>query len=283
MKFLIIQENGRHEENRHMRECFSISKSLKKLKVENTVWGLGHKNYNIPFHDIVKEFDVVLSLENYDTGWMPDLSSIDKYKIFWSIDSHCALYSHRFFCHKSKIDLLLNSTRNYIKFFEGLTKRSVWFPNAVDDEWFKKNLSEKKYDVGFCGSIIADRSQWILSLSSQIPVKVSTKILGQKMIDEILTYRIALNKSIDIDIPYRIFESTACGLPILTNNVPDIEKLFNIGEEIITYDSNENLISLVKDLLIDDQKRSDLAEKGYQRTINSHTYDKRMEYLLKIL
>jgi spore maturation protein CgeB len=63
------------------------------------------------------------------------------------------------------------------------------------------------------------------------------------MIDEISTYRVALNKSIDIDIPYRVFESTACGLPLVTNNVPDIEKLFKIGEEIIVYDSNEQMKS----------------------------------------
>jgi len=283
MKILIIQENGRHEENRHMRECFSISKSLKRRGVENTVWGLGHENYNIPFHDIIKDFDVILSLENYDTGWMPDLGNIDKYKIFWSIDSHCALHSHRFFCHKSKIDLLLNSTSSYIRFFEGLTKRAVWFPNAVDDEWFKKISLEKKHDVGFCGSIIADRSQWLSALSNHISVKVSTKILGQKMIDEISTYRVALNKSIDIDIPYRVFESTACGLPLVTNNVPDIEKLFKIGEEIIVYDSNEKLIESVKELLAHDQKRIDLAEKGYKRTISNHTYDKRIEYLLELL
>lgn len=283
MKVLIIQENGRHDENRHMRECFSISKSLDRCGVQNTVWGLGHENYGTPFHDLVKQFDVVLSLENYDTGWMPDLGIVDKYKIFWSIDSHCALHSHRYFCQKSGIDLLLNSTSSYLRFFNGLSKRSIWFPNAVDNEWFRPTDVEKKYDVGFCGSIIADRGHWISSLEGLIPLHVATRVLGKKMIEEISSYRVSLNKSIDIDIPYRVFETTACQLPLVTNHVPDIEKLFNINEDIMVYKTQEQLVNIVKDLLNNEEKRTNLAIKGYQRTIKDHTYDSRIKYLLSIL
>ena len=45
MRILIIQENGRHDENRVFRECHSLKHSLDKLNLETIVWGLGHEKY----------------------------------------------------------------------------------------------------------------------------------------------------------------------------------------------------------------------------------------------
>jgi hypothetical protein len=40
MKILLIQENGRHNENRHFRECFCLQRGFEKLGHNVTVWGL---------------------------------------------------------------------------------------------------------------------------------------------------------------------------------------------------------------------------------------------------
>jgi hypothetical protein len=57
MNILLIQENGRHEENREFRECFSLHRGFKKLGINSTVWGLGHENFgqSINFED----FDLI--------------------------------------------------------------------------------------------------------------------------------------------------------------------------------------------------------------------------------
>ena len=62
MKILLIQENGRHEENRQFRECFSLQKSFNKLGHEATVWGLGHDNFNET--PLWEEYDWIINLEN---------------------------------------------------------------------------------------------------------------------------------------------------------------------------------------------------------------------------
>ena len=46
MDILIIQENGRHEENRNYRECFCMKRSLEKLGCNVEIWGMGHKNFD---------------------------------------------------------------------------------------------------------------------------------------------------------------------------------------------------------------------------------------------
>ena len=64
MKILIIQENGRHQENQHYRECFCMKRSLEKLGCNVKIWGLGHQNFEdkkIP----TEKYDLILNLENY--------------------------------------------------------------------------------------------------------------------------------------------------------------------------------------------------------------------------
>ena len=46
LSVLIIQENGRHVENRSFRECFCLQRGFKKINHKADVWGLGHENYS---------------------------------------------------------------------------------------------------------------------------------------------------------------------------------------------------------------------------------------------
>ena len=72
MKVLIIQENGRHKENEHFRECFCMQRSLQKLGQDVDVWGLGHNNYGEKPN--FNSYDIILNFENYDvSGWVPNL------------------------------------------------------------------------------------------------------------------------------------------------------------------------------------------------------------------
>ena len=67
MKILIIQENGRHLENREFRECFNLQRALLRKNIDTIVWGLGHDNFNTPFQQIIKDIDVIILLENYES------------------------------------------------------------------------------------------------------------------------------------------------------------------------------------------------------------------------
>ena len=77
MKILIIQENGRHDENRHFRECLCFQREFKNLGHSDDVWGLGHENYEItPDYN---SYDLILNFENYDKiGWVPNLTNYQK-------------------------------------------------------------------------------------------------------------------------------------------------------------------------------------------------------------
>ena len=284
MKFLIIQENGRHEKNRHFRESICLKRSLNRLGHECVVWGLGHDNFYIPFNDISKDFDVVLSLENYDTGWHPSINDFKGLKVFWSIDSHCALSLHLAHCKKSKYDLLLNSTEAYIERYRGLVSSAVWFPNAYPSDLISPCPSiERSHTVGFCGSSIPQRNALIDTIDKTVTVKRDTFVIGDDMVKALSSYKIAFNYNIADDINYRTFEATAAGAMLLTNYTPNLEKLFVIGKEVIIYQSMDDILSAISHYSINEDERQTIANAGMLRSNMSHSYDERAKKLIEVV
>ncbi len=272
MKILIIQENSRKKESVHLRECNSLKFWFNALGVEAECWGKGHDNFVKPFYEFAEKFDFIFCLENYDNGWLPDLSKINAYKIFWSIDSHCALQEHLSLARLVNFNLHLNSTPSYMNHFEPYSEECLWFPNAIDQRYFRPKNVDKDTNVGFIGSMIADRSKVCPTLERLVGLKSYTNIIGEDYINLINSFHIGFNKSIADDINYRIFETTSCHVPLVTNYVPDLEKLFSLDDEIVVYNNLKEAIGAITWLFNDSQARNHVASMGYKRTIENHTY-----------
>ncbi len=284
LKLLLIQERGRHERNRDYREALSLARSLNELGVEALVWGLGYPNYATPFEEISRGCDAVLTLENYDSGWHPDLSSFKGRKLFWSIDSHCVLAAHIEFCRRQRIDHLLNSAEQYLPAFRDVVGGSDWFPNAIDAELVRPPANANRlHDVGFCGSMISSRAAWLARLQSEIPITRHINTIGPDMVAAVASYRIGLNRSIADDVNYRCFEVPACGAMLLTNEVPNLARLLTPGEEIITYCDERDLIQKARHYLAHEEEREAIAAAGMRAVLSRHTYRQRAEQLIGIL
>lgn len=283
MKILIIQENGQHEKNRHMRECHSLVHYFSVIDVEAVCWGKGHENFSTPFEEIIKDYDIIFCLENYDNGWLPDLSSLNHYKVFWSIDSHCELKSHIKFCVDSKINLHLNSNLHYIQYFEKFVEKNFWFPNAVDTRWWREKPVKKNVDIGFLGSNIEKRQEVFPFLQDTIGLSTFSGVTGEEAVELINKFKIGFNLSIADDINYRTFETGACKVPLITNVVPGLENLFVLDEEIVTYNNLKEMLGACVWLLKDDVSRKQIAENGYRKIVEKHTYAKRTQLLKEIL
>ena len=172
MRILIIQEKGRHEKNREFREALCLKRGLLRLGHECTVWGLGYDNFAISFDEVSKGYDALLCLENYDTGWHPNVASFEGIKLFWSIDSHCALAEHIEFSRKNKFNVVLNSTKRYIEYFKEHVEYGVWFPNGYPADLIQPSKDvERIYDLGFCGSSIQKRNILLDIVEKKFPIK----------------------------------------------------------------------------------------------------------------
>lgn len=284
MRIVIIQEAGRHDKNKNFREALNLHRSLSKIDgVESKVWGMNYTSFDTTFSEIEKWSDVILIIENYTSNWLPikEISESNKLKIFWSIDSHCVLQQHQYLCQLLKIDILLNSTESYISNYNGLVKKSYWFPNAYPDDLIKPLDIEKTIDIGFCGNVL-NRGHIIDSLD-KYGIKKDIFVIGDDMVNVINSYKIHLNCNISNDINYRTFETCGCKTMLLTNYTPGIEKLFDIGKEVVIYTSIEDLDNKVKYYLENDNERNIIAEAGYQRAKKDHTYFERSKKIVEII
>lgn len=284
MKIVIIQEAGRNEENKNFRESLSLHNGFSKIDgVESKVWGLNYEDFSIPFSDIEKWADIIFVIENYTSAWLPinEISNSKKLKVFWSIDSHCVLQQHQNLCNLLKIDILLNSTEGYIPAFKNLVKEAYWFPNSYPDDLMYPLNTEKTIDVGFCGNVL-NRGHVIDSLD-KYGIKKDIFVIGDSMVRAINSYKIHINCNISDDINYRTFETTGCGTLLLTNYTPGLEKLFNIGKEIVIYESLEDLDSKVKYYLENNEEREKIAKAGHDRSKRDHTYYERCKMFTNII
>ena len=277
MKILIIQENGRHEISKHLRECNSMQRALLTCDVECDVWGLGHSNFTDTIN--FNNYDVIINLENYDTGWVPDLSNIKSpIKLLWAIDSHVrgqTYYNHIF--TEGKYNYILQATKNF------LNKDSVWLPNCYDDDYIKPVNVAKKTLLGFCGSI-QNRGTLFNYINKSIPLKLDVNVRGIDMINAINSYKISLNANISVDINYRNFETAGTGTLLLTNFNDQYEELgFKSNLNCLIYKTPDEAIDIINAIKTDEKTISDISLAGYELVRTKHTFKNRARSLVKFL
>jgi len=287
MKIIIIQERGRHKKNREFREALNFHRAFKKIGQESIVWGLNYPNFETNLKSIIEQDDIIFLLENYEVGnWIPNLKQFKNLKIFWSIDSHCNLQQNQRTCSKHGINIVLNAIESDQKRFK---QKTYWFPNAYPHDLidYRSDIPET-VDIGFCGNLL-NRANYIKKLKRDYNLKPKIMVLGDDMVKEINSYKIHFNKNISNDINYRTFETLGCKTCLVTNHTENLEKLFDICDEIgksghlITYSGYNDLRYKIGWLLSDDKARNSIAEAGYEYVRRKHTFIKRAKKLLSII
>ncbi len=89
-------------------------------------------------------------------------------------------------------------------------------------------------------------------------------------------------RGIRTGIPLRIWDVLGCGGFMLTNYQAEIPEYFTIGEDLdVFYDAND-LCEKVEYYLSHEKERKEIAQNGYEKVANSHTYQERMKQMLEI-
>lgn len=282
MKILVIQENGRHDENRDFRECYNIQRGLISLGHECVVWGLGHDNFNEYINNIINNSDAILILENYDQiGWVPNLSHINKLKLFWSIDSHMILEQHKRNVSKYGVNIVLNAIESDQIHFKNV--KTYYFPNAYPSELiYPIPEIPKEHFIGFCGSLL-NRTNYLHKLESKFDLRTDIWKLGRSMVEAINTYKIHFNKTLKNDINYRVFETMGTKTMLITNDTENISKFFTDMEDIVIYKNDDELYEKLEFLKNNESEIFRIAENGYNNVLNNHTYKNRANQLIEII
>jgi len=81
----------------------------------------------------------------------------------------------------------------------------------------------------------------------------------------------------------RMYTAVGCGAFYMCRHVDGIEDILEPGREIVTFQTQEEMIDMIRYYLKNDEERTRIAEAGRQRIFSEHTYEMRMRSLIKII
>jgi spore maturation protein CgeB len=81
----------------------------------------------------------------------------------------------------------------------------------------------------------------------------------------------------------RLFEAAGCGAAVLTDIRPDLEGMFQSGEEVATFDSFDSLVDQTRTMLDHPGEARAMGERAAARAHAEHTYERRLGDLLAAL
>lgn len=253
----------------------------------------------------------VVDYHNYDQIWLMGAGAkIDDktwYKIAletktkviafgWS-DPNLFSLDHAHNCHayftndlKKSEQLTYNSDKQYYYYYQ-----------TTCDKRYHKNLNlEKTTDILVYGvgnhKFIPYRNQVVNKLRRWgLNIKVFGRswdkhpdtygfIEGQQFIEEINKAKIVLDITTKISAwGHRIFESSACGTPVLTYDREDTKKLLKPGSEILLYKSLKDINETLQNFLKYPEQLKQIGANAQARCYKDHDISVRIQELFKIL
>lgn len=98
--------------------------------------------------------------------------------------------------------------------------------------------------------------------------------------------RINLNitlRSIKSGIPLRAMDICGAGGFLLSNYQADFYDVFVPGEDIVLYESLDDMIEKCKYYIKHEKERQQIADNGYGKIVSGHTYDIRFKEIFNIV
>lgn len=214
--------------------------------------------------------DVVVQV---DAGWhFKDRPQVEKV-ITVATDPHVLNYD----VPRSYSDYFFNMQ----DFYRHMT--DIYLPYAADTHHHYPMDFVREYDACLIGLHYPQRNELVSAIRGHGEFKVLYDI-GQ-IYDE---YRmmnnraeVGLNWSSLQDLPARVFEVMAMRMVCLTNRVPDLKLHFEEGTHYLGFDTVSEAVQQMNWIRNNPEEAAQIAENGYNLVREKHTYDLRVETILK--
>jgi hypothetical protein len=193
-------------------------------------------------------------------------------------------------------------------------RRVEWLPFAADADLYEgappREDASSPYacDVGFIGAYRPEREKAVLALhEAGIHVRVwgpsdwmkraenksaalqywgRRPLYGPEFARGTRASKLALNVIDPTNYPaanMRLFETLACGGTLLASSCPEFADDFPEGIAAFYFDSMDELVAKVRELLPRSDHRKAVADEGRRRVLAGHTYGDRARRLLRLL
>ena len=222
-----------------------------------------------------KDIDLFLQI---DAGWHFSVRPPGKVVALIETDPH--VLKRWYDLPKSYSDFTFCMQSNYME------KDEIFLPYAYDPtvHYPIKTLypHEKEYDVCLVGLLYPQRAALIDKLRSDgLSVFYDIGLIMDEYREVYNKSKIALSWSTLQDLPARVWEGMAMGLPVVTNRVPDLKHFFHEEIDYLGFDTiEEGETQILR--LVDDKYLCDILSNHALRNVKPHTYDARIQSILDI-
>jgi hypothetical protein len=173
--------------------------------------------------------------------------------------------------------------------------RPIYLPEGANPQIHKSHNAERSIDVSFVGQCYGNREAVINALKRKdIAVKaygwgwpdgpLSTeemvRIYSQSKIN--LGFGGVAGHSDTFCLKGRDFEIPMSGGLYLTEDHPELARAFRPGVEILTYSGIDDLVAKIKYYLAHPDEAEVIREKGYERSLNEHTWEMRFDKVFRL-
>ena len=155
--------------------------------------------------------------------------------------------------------------------------------NVISDK-LSKVIKSTKIDYWSDRKNLPSNAQVV---SAKFASSVRSPRYGKAMFELLASYDTALNyhnlHTGNNACNMRLFETTGLGCALLTDAKDDLSEYFEVGKEILTYDSFLDLVAKVKYLQNNPSEVKKLGENAQRRTLECHNTDIQISRFIKIL
>lgn len=185
----------------------------------------------------------------------------------------------------SYYDIVYTFDKKAISEFYALNCRDVrYWPSCTGSDLFYDQNLERDIDICFIGSMNKDRKKMLKKVEKTFPDKnlfFKEGIKGEEYAKHMNRSKIVLNLAQGISgVSQRVFEASACGAFVLTNNISEEEKLY-IDTEIDYFNNIDDLISKLFIYLNHNETRIAYAKKAHEKTLKNHLINHRFIDMIK--
>jgi len=236
---------------------------------------------------LLKDFtpDLYLWVESV-MGYFPtNLNALKCPKACYLIDTYTNYEWHKEWA--KNFDYVFLADLSFVEKFRALGLNTHWLPLGCDKELHSAVSLDKKYDVGFVGSLFpnTERAHLLNIVGSQFKLHVERSFL-KDMANTFGQSKIIFNNAVGkTDLNMRFFEVMSCGSLLLSDMAINSGQniLFSPHDDYALYTDDKNIIEVVDYYLKDDLAREAIASRGQKIVHAAHTYMHRAQALYDLV
>lgn len=172
----------------------------------------------------------------------------------------------------------------------------IYLPEGANPEIHKPHDEEKAIDVSFVGQCYGNRPEIVQKLELQgIHVEAygygwpNGPLSTEEMVRMYSRSKISLGFGgvagckDTYCLKGRDFEIPMSGGLYLTEYHPELERCYDLGKEIVTYNDFDDLTAKIRYLLSNPEKADEIRKRGTRRAHNEHTWEMRFRKIFNLI